>query len=549
MGTPRRPMRSRRPGPSRWRRTRGPRDRNGPSPWDRSRPTTPRTRGGPRARRAPTGGRRTRRRRRRRPGPIPTGARPCRSPRASGRRRHSPPPRRLRRGPIPAGPRPSPPRTPAGNRGRGTTPCRRHRRRPPPRGRPRPPPRGRPRPPPRGRPRPGARPLRHRRRRPRRSIRRRGCGRRGSCATALRPRRRTANAPATRSRWSWSRCRTSPSPCSRTGARSRSCGSWATSSWRVGCSTTSSTCRTGPSTGLPSCCPMSIARTRRCSNGGCARASAVTSAAGACRSPSWRARRSRHPTTIRRWGRSGTLSRHAATLVARATIARWPTATDPARSHHPLEPTDRVAGTATPRALRSMNHTGVICPQAPVDDHAVNWWAGSLRRESAGVSGNGRGSFTHLHVHTEYSMLDGAARIGEVVEAAVADGQPALGITDHGNMYGILDFYKECRKQGIKPILGTEAYMAHDSRHERPAWGGRVAASGGVAGGGQKLYYHLTLLAESNVGYRNLIQLASRAFMEGYYYKPRVDWETLADHSEGLIATTGCLGGHVLQSL
>ena len=160
-----------------------------------------------------------------------------------------------------------------------------------------------------------------------------------------------------------------------------------------------------------------------------------------------------------------------------------------------------------------------------------------------------RGSFTHLHVHTEYSMLDGAARIGEVVGAAVADGQPALGITDHGNMYGILDFYKECRKQGIKPILGTEAYMAHESRFERPARRGRVDDTGGDTDGGRKLYYHLTLLAESNEGYRNLIQLASRAFLEGYFYKPRLDWETLGDHAGGLIATTGCLGGHVLQSL
>ncbi|HKX71128.1 MAG TPA: DNA polymerase III subunit alpha, partial [Acidimicrobiales bacterium] len=161
----------------------------------------------------------------------------------------------------------------------------------------------------------------------------------------------------------------------------------------------------------------------------------------------------------------------------------------------------------------------------------------------------GRGSFTHLHVHTEYSMLDGAARIGQTVGAAVADGQPALGITDHGNMYGILDFYKECRKQGVKPVLGTEAYMAHDSRFERPARRGRVDDTGGDAEGGRKLYYHLTLLAETNEGYKNLIQLASRAFLEGYYYKPRVDWETLAEHAAGLIATTGCLGGHVLQSL
>ncbi|MCU0273177.1 MAG: DNA polymerase III subunit alpha, partial [Acidimicrobiales bacterium] len=159
------------------------------------------------------------------------------------------------------------------------------------------------------------------------------------------------------------------------------------------------------------------------------------------------------------------------------------------------------------------------------------------------------GSFTHLHVHTEFSMLDGAARVGELMAAAAADGQPAIGITDHGNMYGILDFYKAARKEGLKPILGTEAYMAHESRHERPPRRGRIDDSGGDVDGGAKLYYHLTLLAENNAGYKNLIQLASRAFMEGYYYKPRMDWETLADHSEGLIATTGCLGGHVLQAL
>ena len=146
-------------------------------------------------------------------------------------------------------------------------------------------------------------------------------------------------------------------------------------------------------------------------------------------------------------------------------------------------------------------------------------------------------------------MLDGAARLDELVAKAVGDGQPAIGMTDHGNMYGTLEFYKECRRQGIKPIIGTEAYMAHDHRSERPARRGRIDDSGGDTEGGKKLYYHLTLLAESEVGYRNLIQLASRAFLEGYYYKPRVDWELLASHSEGLIATTGCLGGHVLQAL
>ncbi|NNC80892.1 MAG: DNA polymerase III subunit alpha [Acidimicrobiales bacterium] len=159
------------------------------------------------------------------------------------------------------------------------------------------------------------------------------------------------------------------------------------------------------------------------------------------------------------------------------------------------------------------------------------------------------GSFAHLHVHTEYSMLDGASRLDELVAAAAADGQPALGITDHGNMYGILDFYKSCKAHDIKPILGTEAYMAHDHRSERPSRRGKLDDSGGSTAGGKKLYYHLILLAENNVGYKNLIQLSSRAYLEGFHYKPRVDWELLDEHSEGLIATTGCLGGQVLQQL
>src|SRR3954447_5933864 len=104
----------------------------------------------------------------------------------------------------------------------------------------------------------------------------------------------------------------------------------------------------------------------------------------------------------------------------------------------------------------------------------------------AGAVGAGSedGSFTHLHLHTEFSMLDGAARVREVVAAAKADGQPAIGITDHGNMYGILDFYKECRSQGIPPVLGTEAYMAGEHRSERPARRGRVDDSGGDTEGG-----------------------------------------------------------------
>ena len=158
-------------------------------------------------------------------------------------------------------------------------------------------------------------------------------------------------------------------------------------------------------------------------------------------------------------------------------------------------------------------------------------------------------SFVHLHVHTEYSILDGASRLDELIETAVADGQPALGITDHGNMYGVLDFYQRCKKAGIKPVIGTEAYMARESRKERPNRTGMIDDYGGDAAGGGKLYYHLTLLATDNVGYKNLIQVSSRAFLEGYYYKPRCDWEILAEHSEGLVATSSCLGGQVPQSL
>ncbi len=159
-------------------------------------------------------------------------------------------------------------------------------------------------------------------------------------------------------------------------------------------------------------------------------------------------------------------------------------------------------------------------------------------------------SFVHLHQHTEYSMLDGAARIGDVVTAAVQDGQPAMGITDHGNMYGVLDFYKTCNDAGVKPIIGSELYMAHEHRDERlQLRGSKLDDSGGEAEGGKKAYYHLTTLVENATGYKNLIQLSSRAFMEGYYRKPKIDWDILEEHSEGLIVTTGCLGGHVLQSM
>src|ERR1700738_100578 len=131
-------------------------------------------------------------------------------------------------------------------------------------------------------------------------------------------------------------------------------------------------------------------------------------------------------------------------------------------------------------------------------------------------------------------MLDGAARVNDVIAAAVADGQTAIGITDHGNMYGVLDFYKAAHAAGVKPIIGTEAYMAAESRLERPARRGRMDDGGGDGAEGEKLYYHLTLLAETTAGYRNLMKLSSAAYLEGYYYKPRVDWELLEHHHTGV---------------
>ncbi|MGB7859966.1 MAG: DNA polymerase III subunit alpha [Acidimicrobiia bacterium] len=145
-------------------------------------------------------------------------------------------------------------------------------------------------------------------------------------------------------------------------------------------------------------------------------------------------------------------------------------------------------------------------------------------------------SFAHLHLHTEYSLLDGAARIKDVAAAAAADGQPAIAITDHGNLYGVVEFVKTAAEVGIKPIIGIEAYFVDGSRLDRPT-------------GSANKRYHMNLLAENETGYRNLLQLSSKAYLDGYYYKPRMDIELLAQHSEGLIATSGCLGGLVPQLL
>ena len=159
-------------------------------------------------------------------------------------------------------------------------------------------------------------------------------------------------------------------------------------------------------------------------------------------------------------------------------------------------------------------------------------------------------SFVHLHCHTEYSMLDGAAKINDSIQAAVQDGQPALGITDHGNLYGLLDHYQACNKAGITPILGCELYMSDGSRYDRPSRTAKDDMGLDVANtGSSKLYYHMLAMAEDITGYRNLIRLSTESFMSGYYYKPRVDWELLEQHHSGLIVTSGCLGGVVLQRL
>lgn len=131
-------------------------------------------------------------------------------------------------------------------------------------------------------------------------------------------------------------------------------------------------------------------------------------------------------------------------------------------------------------------------------------------------------------------MLDGASRLGELIDAAKADGQPAIGMTDHGNLYGALEFYKKCKEQDIVPVIGTEAYFENGSRFDRPKRS-------------EMETYHLTLLAENNTGYRNLMKVSSQAYLDGFYYKPRTDWELLEQHAEGLIATSGCLGGLVNQ--
>jgi len=146
-------------------------------------------------------------------------------------------------------------------------------------------------------------------------------------------------------------------------------------------------------------------------------------------------------------------------------------------------------------------------------------------------------AFTHLHVHTEYSLLDGSCKIHELVQCAKDLGMDSMAVTDHGVMYGVIDFYRAAKEVGIKPIIGCEVYVAPGSRFDRES------------GSGEDRYYHLVLLAENDQGYHNLMKIVSKGFLDGFYYKPRVDYEILQTYHEGIIALSACLAGEVQRYL
>ncbi len=146
-------------------------------------------------------------------------------------------------------------------------------------------------------------------------------------------------------------------------------------------------------------------------------------------------------------------------------------------------------------------------------------------------------AFTHLHLHTEYSLLDGSCKIGELVQRIKELGMDSAAITDHGVMYGVIDFYKACKAAGIHPVLGYEAYVAPGSRLDREA------------GAGDERYHHLILLAENDRGYANLMKICSIGFIDGFYYRPRVDKSVLRQYAEGIICLSACLAGEVQRYL
>src|SRR6186997_2538136 len=146
--------------------------------------------------------------------------------------------------------------------------------------------------------------------------------------------------------------------------------------------------------------------------------------------------------------------------------------------------------------------------------------------------------FVHLHLHTEYSLLDGACRLDKLMDRAHEMKFPAISITDHGVMYGAIDFYQAARNKGMKPIIGCEVYVAPGSRLEKKS-----------SAGGRDVYNHLVLLARNDVGYHNLIRLVTAGHLEGFYYKPRIDKKLLAEHRDGLVALSGCLASEIPEAI
>src|SRR3989344_4878267 len=140
--------------------------------------------------------------------------------------------------------------------------------------------------------------------------------------------------------------------------------------------------------------------------------------------------------------------------------------------------------------------------------------------------------FTHLHLHSHYSLLDGLSKIDEIVSRVKELGMDSVALTDHGNLYGAIEFYQKASKEGIKPILGCELYLAPRTLYDKEP-------------GRDSEYFHLLLLCKNNIGYQNLLKLVTKSYLEGFYYKPRVDKSSLRELHDGLIATSGCLSGEI----
>src|SRR2546430_1170236 len=222
-------------------------------------------------------------------------------------------------------------------------------------------------------------------------------------------------------------------------------------------------------------------------------------------------------------------------LGGRRSVGSWSRAGEPAPSGAP----------GTERAP-----PGTAPATSPGPGRPAPGWRLPHRRLQVTAAGHrGDGSFAHLHVHTEYSMLDGAARLKDLFGECQRTGMTAIAMTDHGNIYGAYDFWSKANAAGIKPIIGTEAYVAPDHRGlKKPVrWGDPGQKDDDVSGAGA--YTHMTLLAETTEGMHNLFRLSSLASLEGYFRKPRMDRELLAAHAKGIIATTGCPSGEVQTRL